>query len=74
MAESDCNFASWLRHRFRNLFGPSHLRGQDPLGCSRLTWWANYELTDCTDYDVGSHTNSFLLSSYGIEQASLSLL
>ena len=58
---------------FRNMFGPSHLLDYDPAECSRLTWYEDYESTDCTEYDKGSLTNSFQLAPYGIGDASLKL-
>ena len=58
---------------FRNMFGPSHFLDYDPTGCSRVTWYEDYENTDCTEYDKGSLTNSFQLVPYGIGDVSLRL-
>ena len=56
---------------FRNMFGPSHMLGYDPSFCSRLTWYKDYEYTDCTAYDKGYLTNSFQLIPYGISDIEL---
>jgi len=50
----------------RNMIGPSHFEGQDVQGCSRNTWIDGYNNTDFTEYDVGTLTNSFQLTPYGI--------
>lgn len=50
----------------RNMIGPSHFEGQDVQGCSRNTWMDGYNNTDFTEYDVGTLTNSFQLTPYGI--------
>jgi len=58
---------------FRNMFGPSHLLGYDATECARPVWYQDYKNTDCTEYDVDTLTNSFLLVPYGLGEFSLEL-
>lgn len=58
---------------FRNMFGPSHLLGYDATECARPVWYDSYKSTDCTEYDVGTLTNSFQLAPYGLGDFSLEL-
>ena len=51
---------------FRNMFGPSHLLTYDATECARPVWYEDYKHTDCTEYDIGYLTNSFLLSPFGL--------
>lgn len=58
---------------FRNMFGPSHLAEYDAASCGRATWYEDFENSDCTGYDTGILTNSFLLIPYGAGDFSLEI-
>lgn len=55
----------------RNMIGPSHTEGTDPVGCNRTTWYQDYERSECTEYDISTLTNSFQLAPYGIGDVKL---
>ncbi len=58
---------------FRNMIGPSHLTDYDPSNCNKTTWYADFEYSDYTEYDVENLTNSFQLIPYGAGDFSLEI-
>lgn len=73
IAEGDNEIKVRLFGTFRNMFGPSHLAEYDACSCGRATWYEDFEHNDCTEYDVGILTNSFLLAPYGAGDFSLEI-
>ncbi|MBQ8357515.1 MAG: hypothetical protein IJX39_06865 [Clostridia bacterium] len=74
IADQDNEIKVCLYGTFRNMFGPSHFVDDDPSGCSRSTWYEDFDHSDRTEYDAENHTNSFQLIPYGAGDFSLDFL